>query len=124
MSIVILPSRYCGLKTSLLMSSIVTFMMTNQCSYYTHIGFPPIPVAALAVEKVGHSSVHYQLALCRPKTVTKVKVDHLTSAMAFSLAIPSWHSLRLWPAPQDIQSLLKLMGPASAGIMSIELLMS
>uniref|UniRef100_UPI001E1B30FD uncharacterized protein LOC101605134 n=1 Tax=Jaculus jaculus TaxID=51337 RepID=UPI001E1B30FD len=59
--------RYCGLQTSLLTSPIVGFMVTNQCSYHTPIGFPQIPVAALAVEKVGRSSVHYRLALFPPK---------------------------------------------------------
>ncbi|XP_008566175.1 PREDICTED: uncharacterized protein LOC103586658 [Galeopterus variegatus] len=58
--------RYCGLKTSLRMSTIVGFMVSNQCTYHMPIGFPQIPVAALAVEKVGHSSVHYRLALFPP----------------------------------------------------------
>ncbi|XP_031227104.1 uncharacterized protein LOC116090595 isoform X2 [Mastomys coucha] len=59
--------RYCGLETSLLTSPLVGFMVTNQCKYHTPIGFPQIPLAALAVEKVGRSSVCYRLALFPPK---------------------------------------------------------
>lgn len=66
-SVVIEPSRYCGLKTHLQTSPLVGFMVTNQCTFHTPIGFPQVPVAALAVEKVGHSSVHYRLALFPPK---------------------------------------------------------
>ncbi|XP_004608023.1 uncharacterized protein LOC101540905 [Sorex araneus] len=60
--------RYCGLKTSLLTSSLVGLMATNQCNFHSPISFPQIPVAALAVEKVGRSSVHYRLALFPPKS--------------------------------------------------------
>ncbi|XP_036181621.1 uncharacterized protein LOC118664961 [Myotis myotis] len=59
--------RYCGLKTRLLTSPLVGFMVTNQCTFHAPVGFPQVPVAALAVEKVGHSSVHYRLALFPPK---------------------------------------------------------
>ncbi|XP_006883845.1 PREDICTED: uncharacterized protein LOC102874392 [Elephantulus edwardii] len=58
--------RYCGLKTGLLTSPLVGFMVTNQCTFHTPIGFPQVPLAALAVEKVGQSSVHYRLALFPP----------------------------------------------------------
>lgn len=69
--------RYCGLKTGLLTSPMVGFMVTNQCTFHTPIGFPQVPVAALAVEKVGHSSVHYRLALFPPKpTKEPPSVDH------------------------------------------------
>lgn len=55
----------------------VGFMVTNQCTFHTPIGFPQVPVAALAVEKVGHSSVHYRLALFPPKpTKEPPSVDH------------------------------------------------
>lgn len=71
------PSRYCGLKPSLLMSPIVGFMVTNQCTFYTAISFPQVPVAALAVEKLGHSSVHYRLALFPPlPTKDRAVADH------------------------------------------------
>ncbi|XP_060227518.1 uncharacterized protein LOC132648954 isoform X2 [Meriones unguiculatus] len=59
--------RYCGLETGLLTSPLVGFMVTNQCKYHAPISFPQIPVAALAVEKVGRSSVCYRLALFPPK---------------------------------------------------------
>ncbi|ELK37543.1 hypothetical protein MDA_GLEAN10023807 [Myotis davidii] len=59
--------RYCGLKTRLPTSPLVGFMVTNQCTFHAPVGFPQVPVAALAVEKVGHSSVHYRLALFPPK---------------------------------------------------------
>uniref|UniRef100_A0A4X1SW23 Uncharacterized LOC100737821 n=1 Tax=Sus scrofa TaxID=9823 RepID=A0A4X1SW23_PIG len=59
--------RYCGLKTGLRTSPTVGFMVTNQCTFHTPVGFPQIPVAALAVDKVGRSSVHYRLALFPPK---------------------------------------------------------
>lgn len=71
------PSRYCGLKTGLLTSSMVGFMVTNQCTFHSPIGFPQIPVAALAVEKMGRSSVHYRLALFPPKsTPTPPAMDY------------------------------------------------
>uniref|UniRef100_A0A8D1L8F8 Thioesterase domain-containing protein n=1 Tax=Sus scrofa TaxID=9823 RepID=A0A8D1L8F8_PIG len=59
--------RYCGLKTGLRTSPTVGFMVTNQCTFHTPVGFPQIPVAAFAVDKVGRSSVHYRLALFPPK---------------------------------------------------------
>ncbi|KAM4846796.1 uncharacterized protein RHO17_019239 isoform 2-T2 [Thomomys bottae] len=69
--------RYCGLKTSLLMSPMVGFMVTNQCTYHTPVGFPQIPLAALAVEKVGRSSVGYRFALFPPKcTEEGSSVEH------------------------------------------------
>ncbi|XP_005873157.1 PREDICTED: uncharacterized protein LOC102251924 isoform X2 [Myotis brandtii] len=69
--------RYCGLKTRLLTSPLVGFMVTNQCTFHTPVGFPQVPVAALAVEKVGHSSVHYRLALFPPKpTQEPPTADH------------------------------------------------
>ncbi|OBS66633.1 hypothetical protein A6R68_04828 [Neotoma lepida] len=64
--------RYCGLKTSLLTSPLVGFMVTNQCKYHTPISFPQIPVAALAVEKMGRSSVCYRLALFPPKATKEL----------------------------------------------------
>lgn len=72
-----LPSRYCGLKTGLLTSPMVGFMVTNQCTFHSPVGFPQIPVGALAVEKVGYSSVHYRLALFPPKpTKELLSVNH------------------------------------------------
>lgn len=69
--------RYCGLETSLLTSPLVGFMVTNQCKYHTPIGFPQIPLAALAVEKVGRSSVCYRLALFPPKPTKELpSVNH------------------------------------------------
>ncbi|XP_040601884.1 uncharacterized protein LOC101841231 isoform X2 [Mesocricetus auratus] len=81
--------RYCGLKTSLLTSPLVGFMVANQCKYHTPIGFPQIPVAALAVEKVGRSSVCYQLALFPPKpTKEPPSVDHRDLTDGFFLGHP------------------------------------
>lgn len=69
--------RYCGLKTCLQTSPLVGLMVTNQCSYHAPISFPQIPVAALAVDRVGHSSVHYRLALFAPKPTPQLPaVDH------------------------------------------------
>ncbi|XP_066219971.1 uncharacterized protein [Saccopteryx leptura] len=69
--------RYCGLNTSLLTSPTVGFFVTNQCTYHSPIGFPQVPVAALAVERVGHSSVRYRLALFPPKSPREPPaVDH------------------------------------------------
>ncbi|XP_008071889.1 uncharacterized protein LOC103276288 [Carlito syrichta] len=69
--------RYCGLQTNLLMSPLVGFMVTNQCTFHSPIRFPQIPAAALAVERVGRSSVHYRLALFLPKpTPEPPSVDH------------------------------------------------
>ncbi|XP_012978120.1 uncharacterized protein LOC101841231 isoform X1 [Mesocricetus auratus] len=80
---------YCGLKTSLLTSPLVGFMVANQCKYHTPIGFPQIPVAALAVEKVGRSSVCYQLALFPPKpTKEPPSVDHRDLTDGFFLGHP------------------------------------
>ncbi|KAM5248425.1 uncharacterized protein ACOB6Z_010591 [Ctenodactylus gundi] len=81
--------RYCGLKTSLQTSTMVGFMVANQCTYHTPIGFPQIPVAALAVEKVGNSSVHYRLALFPPKTTKEPpSVDHCDLSDGFFLDHP------------------------------------
>nr|AAH57916.1 RIKEN cDNA 0610012H03 gene [Mus musculus] len=69
--------RYCGLKTSLLTCPQVGFMVTNQCKFHTPISFPQIPLAALAVEKVGRSSVCYRLALFPPKPTKELpSVNH------------------------------------------------
>uniref|UniRef100_A0A8C6REL5 Thioesterase superfamily member 7 n=1 Tax=Nannospalax galili TaxID=1026970 RepID=A0A8C6REL5_NANGA len=126
--------RYCGLETSLLTSPMVGFMVTNQCTYHTPIGFPQIPVAALAVEKVGHSSVHYRLALFPPKpTKEPTSVNHrdLTDGFFFghpklvqfdNLACTTGSAVHVFvnPAsskpeglPEDFKSSLqKLMNPA------------
>ncbi|XP_045147002.1 uncharacterized protein LOC123521781 [Echinops telfairi] len=81
--------RYCGLKTGLLTSHLVGLMATNQCTFYTPVGFPQIPVAALAVEKVGQSSVHYRLALFPPKaTQGPPSVDHQDLNDGFFFAHP------------------------------------
>lgn len=73
----ILLFRYCGLKTSLLTCPQVGFMVTNQCKFHTPISFPQIPLAALAVEKVGRSSVCYRLALFPPKPTKELpSVNH------------------------------------------------
>lgn len=81
--------RYCGLKTSLLTSPLVGFMVTNQCKYHTPISFPQIPVAALAVEKVGRSSVCYRLALFPPKPTKELpSVDHRDLTDGFFLGHP------------------------------------
>ncbi|XP_069888142.1 uncharacterized protein [Dipodomys merriami] len=81
--------RYCGLKTSLPTSPMVGFMVTNRCTYHTPVGFPQIPLAALAVEKVGHSSVHYRLALFPPgSTEEGPSVQHCDFSDGFFLGHP------------------------------------
>lgn len=82
-------SRYCGLETSLLTSPLVGFMVTNQCKFHAPISFPQIPVAALAVEKVGRSSVYYRLALFPPKpSKDQTSVDHHDLTDGFFLGHP------------------------------------
>ncbi|KAK2509812.1 hypothetical protein MC885_010398 [Smutsia gigantea] len=134
----ILPwhSRYCGLKTGLLTSPMVGFMVTNQCTFYRPVGFPQVPVAALAVEKVGRSSVHYRLALFPPEPAEESpSVDHQDLSDGFFLGHPklahfaavactTGSSVHVFvnPAtskptglPDDFRNgLLRLMGPASA----------
>ncbi|XP_037695105.1 uncharacterized protein LOC119536404 [Choloepus didactylus] len=127
--------RYCGLKTSLLTSALVGFMVTSQCHFHTPISFPQIPVAALAVEKVGHSSVHYRLALFLSKPAKDPpSVDlsalsdgcffgHTTLAQFDTLACTTGSSVHVFvnPAtnkptglPEDFRSgLLKLMRPTA-----------
>ncbi|XP_036747584.2 uncharacterized protein LOC118915649 [Manis pentadactyla] len=81
--------RYCGLKTGLLTSPMVGFMVTNQCTFHRPIGFPQVPVAAQAVEKVGHSSMHYRLALFPPEPTKKSpSVDHQDLTDGFFLGHP------------------------------------
>ncbi|EGW01578.1 hypothetical protein I79_003170 [Cricetulus griseus] len=81
--------RYCGLKTTLLTPPLLGFMVTNQCKYHAPIGFPQIPVAALAVEKVGRSSVCYRLALFPPKPTKELpSVDHGDLTDGFFLGHP------------------------------------
>ncbi|CAM9422723.1 unnamed protein product [Rangifer tarandus platyrhynchus] len=81
--------RYCGLKTGLLTSPMVGFMATNQCTFHTPVSFPQIPVAALAVEKVGRSSVHYRLALFPPKPTKETpSVDHWDLSDGFFFGHP------------------------------------
>ncbi|XP_036114663.1 uncharacterized protein LOC118628067 [Molossus molossus] len=127
--------RYCGLKTGLRTSPMVGFMVTNQCTFYTPVGFPQVPVAALAVEKVGHSSVHYRLALF-PPTPTKEPATadqhdlndgfffgHPKLAQFDALASTTGSSVHVFvnPAtnkptglPEDFRrGLLRLMRPAS-----------
>ncbi|XP_066556602.1 uncharacterized protein LOC136747572 [Amia ocellicauda] len=58
--------RYCALNTNRLSSSMVGFIVSNQCSFHKPVKFPEIPLAALAVDKIGRSSVHYRLALFKP----------------------------------------------------------
>ncbi|KAM9221821.1 uncharacterized protein PS065_010207 [Dugong dugon] len=127
--------RYCGLKTGLLTSPLVGFMVTSQCTFYTPISFPQIPVVALAVEKVGQSRVHYQLALFPPKPTKELpSVDHhdLSDGFFFghpklaqfdALACTTRSSVHVFvnPAtskptalPEDFRDgLLRLMNPAS-----------
>nr|XP_051681717.1 uncharacterized protein LOC100346516 [Oryctolagus cuniculus]XP_051681725.1 uncharacterized protein LOC100346516 [Oryctolagus cuniculus]XP_051681728.1 uncharacterized protein LOC100346516 [Oryctolagus cuniculus]XP_051681730.1 uncharacterized protein LOC100346516 [Oryctolagus cuniculus] len=128
--------RYCGLKTCLQTSPLVGFMVTNQCSYHTPISFPQVPVAALAVEKVGHSSVSYRLALFPPKaTQEPPAVGHRELSNGFffghpklaefdALACTTGSSVHVFvtpatskPAglPEDLRTgLLKLLIPAAA----------
>ncbi|XP_076785490.1 uncharacterized protein LOC143441382 isoform X2 [Arvicanthis niloticus] len=81
--------RYCGLEPSLLTSPLVGFMVTNQCKYHAPISFPQIPLAALAVEKVGHSSVCYRLALFPPKPTKELpSVNHHDLINGFFLGHP------------------------------------
>ncbi|CAD7687272.1 unnamed protein product [Nyctereutes procyonoides] len=127
--------RYCGLKTSLLTSPMVGFMVTNQCTFHKPIGFPQVPVAALAVEKMGHSSVHYRLALFPPKATKELpSVNHWDLSDGFffghpklahfeSLACATGSSVHVFvnPAtskpmglPEDFRKgLLRLMSAAS-----------
>nr|XP_025122067.1 uncharacterized protein LOC102401999 [Bubalus bubalis]XP_025122068.1 uncharacterized protein LOC102401999 [Bubalus bubalis] len=126
--------RYCGLKTGLLTSPMVGFMVTNQCTFHTPVSFPQIPVAALAVEKVGRSSVHYRLALFPPKPTKETPsvshwdlsdgffFGHPTLAHFASLACTTGSSVHVFvnPAtskplglPEDFRrGLLRLMSPA------------
>ncbi|XP_036875483.1 uncharacterized protein [Manis javanica] len=128
--------RYCGLKTGLLTSPMVGFMVTNQCTFHRPVSFPQVPVAALAVEKVGHSSVHYRLALFPPEpTEEPPSVDHQDLSDGFflghpklvhfaALACTTGSSVHVFvnPAtskptglPNDFRNgLLRLMHPASA----------
>uniref|UniRef100_A0AC11B7T2 Uncharacterized protein n=1 Tax=Ovis aries TaxID=9940 RepID=A0AC11B7T2_SHEEP len=81
--------RYCGLRTGLLTSPMVGFMVTNQCTFHTPVSFPQIPVAALAVEKVGRSSVHYRLALFPPKPTKETpSVSHWDLSDGFFFGHP------------------------------------
>ncbi|XP_006140501.1 uncharacterized protein LOC102500751 isoform X1 [Tupaia chinensis] len=59
--------RYCGLRTGLRTSLLVGFVVDSHCTYHAPIGFPQVPMAALAVQRVGRSSVRYRLALFPPK---------------------------------------------------------
>ena len=112
----------------------VGFMATSQCTFHTPVSFPQIPVAALAVEKVGRSSVHYRLALFPPKpTKEKPSVDHWDLSDGFffghpklahfaALACTTGSSVHVFvnPAtskpvglPEDFRrGLLRLMSPA------------
>ncbi|XP_024608358.1 uncharacterized protein LOC112404561 [Neophocaena asiaeorientalis asiaeorientalis] len=127
-------TKYCGLKTGLLMSPMVGFIVTNQCTFHSPVGFPQIAVAVLVMEKVGHSSVHYRLALF-PPTPTKeppsVDLRHLSDGFFFghpklaqfaALACTTGSSVHVFvnPAiskpvglPEDFrQGFLWLMSPA------------
>uniref|UniRef100_A0A8C9LRV8 Thioesterase domain-containing protein n=1 Tax=Piliocolobus tephrosceles TaxID=591936 RepID=A0A8C9LRV8_9PRIM len=109
--------RYCGLKTSLQSSSVLGFMVANWCTYHTPIAFPQIPVATLAVEKVGHSSVYYLLALFPPKPTEELpSVDHRHLGDGFFFGHPMLAQFDVLPTslPEDFQrGLLQLMRPAS-----------
>uniref|UniRef100_A0A384BSC6 Uncharacterized LOC103659348 n=2 Tax=Ursus maritimus TaxID=29073 RepID=A0A384BSC6_URSMA len=127
--------RYCGLTTGLLTSPMVGFMVTNRCTFHAPISFPQVPVAALAVEKVGHSSVHYRLALFPPKAMKELpSVNHWDLSDGFffghpklahfdSSACTTGSSVHVFvnPAtskptglPEDLrEGLLRLMSPAS-----------
>lgn len=88
-STVISLSRHCGLDPSLPTSSLTGFMVSNQCHYYKAISFPQIPVAALAVEKVGRSSVYYRLAVFPPKSTEEMpSVDHYDLTDGFFFGHP------------------------------------
>lgn len=113
----------------------VGFMVANQCTFHSPVGFPQVPVAALAVEKVGHSSVRYRLALFPPKpTQEPPTVDHCDLGDGFffghpklaqfdALACTTGSSVHVFvnPAtskptglPEDFRrGLLRLMRPAS-----------
>ncbi|XP_040494850.1 uncharacterized protein LOC103659348 [Ursus maritimus] len=130
-----LPFGYCGLTTGLLTSPMVGFMVTNRCTFHAPISFPQVPVAALAVEKVGHSSVHYRLALFPPKAMKELpSVNHWDLSDGFffghpklahfdSSACTTGSSVHVFvnPAtskptglPEDLrEGLLRLMSPAS-----------
>ncbi|TEA40995.1 hypothetical protein DBR06_SOUSAS9010021, partial [Sousa chinensis] len=86
------PMRYCGLKTGLLMSPMVGFIVTNQCTSHSPVGFPQIAVAVLVMEKVGHSSEHYRLALFPPKPTKEppsVDLRHLSDGFFFGHPKPA-----------------------------------
>ncbi|XP_007460996.1 PREDICTED: uncharacterized protein LOC103075296 [Lipotes vexillifer] len=126
--------RYCGLKTGLLMSPMVGFIATNQCTFHSLVSFPQIPVAVLVVEKVGHSSVHYHLVLFPPKPTEEppsVDLRYLSDGFSFghpklvqfaALACTTGSSVHVFvnPAiskpvglPEDFRrGLLWLMSPA------------
>lgn len=81
--------RHCGLDPNPQTSSLTGFTVSNQCQYYKAISYPQIPVAALAVEKAGRSSVYYRLAVFPPKSTEEMpSVDHCDLIDGFFLGHP------------------------------------
>ncbi|XP_067903031.1 uncharacterized protein [Heterodontus francisci] len=58
--------RYCGLNANRQTSSMVGFIVSSKCSFHAPMMFPQNPLAALGVERIGRSSVHYRVALFKP----------------------------------------------------------
>ncbi|XP_072322360.1 uncharacterized protein [Scyliorhinus torazame] len=59
--------RYCGLNANRQTSSMVGFIVSCKCSFHAPMMFPQNPLAALGVERIGRSSVHYRVALFKPR---------------------------------------------------------
>uniref|UniRef100_UPI00398ECFCC uncharacterized protein n=1 Tax=Pristiophorus japonicus TaxID=55135 RepID=UPI00398ECFCC len=59
--------RYCGLNANRETSSMVGFIVSCKCSFHAPVMFPQNPLAALGVERIGRTSVHYRLALFKPR---------------------------------------------------------
>ncbi|XP_007885967.1 uncharacterized protein LOC103175045 [Callorhinchus milii] len=58
--------RYCELNINSLNSSMIGYIVANQCSFYRPVGYPQIPLAGMAIESIGCSSVTYRQALFNP----------------------------------------------------------
>ncbi|MFT2091947.1 acyl-CoA thioesterase [Paraglaciecola sp. 2405UD69-4] len=50
--------------------STIGLMVSSQCNYYTSVAFPDKLVGAFAVNKIGNSSVEYDVAIFKEKHVT------------------------------------------------------
>ncbi|KAK6473008.1 hypothetical protein HHUSO_G27656 [Huso huso] len=74
-------------------SSMVGFIVTNQCSFYKPVKFPDNPLASTSVEKIGRSSVLYRLALFNPSPFISTSLTMVVSVTALR-----WKDSRAWRA--------------------------